>query len=223
MRPYVYLMAAVTVDGRIASRTGYSRLSCPHDLKRLHAMRANVDAVIIGANTAIVDNPKLTVRYVEGRNPVRVLIDGALRVPTTLRIFDNSAPTIIYTSRRAPPEKIEGLRGRGVEVVIIGKEKIDPGDVLRDLYRRDIKKVLLEGGGRTNWEFLNRCLVDELIVTITPYVFGNGVSLIEGEGYSNTEDAPFVLELAGVKLCECGREVVLTYRLRCKNKFTQNI
>lgn len=223
MRPYVYLMAAVTIDGRIASRSGYSRLSCPHDLKRLHAVRAAVDAVMVGANTAIVDNPRLTVRYVEGRNPIRVLIDGALRVPTTLRIFDNSAPTVVYTSRRAPIEKVEDLKKKNVEIVVLGEERVDPLDVLRDLHKRNVKKILLEGGGRTNWEFLKNCLVDELIITVTPYAFGNGVSLLEGEGYQSTEDAPFDLELAGVKLCECGREVVLTYRLRCKNKFTQNI
>ena len=86
MRPYVYLAAATTLDGRIASATGYSRLSCPIDLRRLHELRARVDAVIVGANTAIVDNPRLTVRYVEGRNPMRVLIDGALKVPTSLRM-----------------------------------------------------------------------------------------------------------------------------------------
>lgn len=216
MRPYVYLAAAATIDGRIASATGYSRLSCPHDLRRLHALRASVDAVIVGANTAIVDNPRLTVRYVEGRNPIRVLIDGALRAPPNLRIFDTSAPTLVFTTMRASPEKIEELRGKGVEVHVVDGESVDPATVLQTLYKRGVKKVLLEGGGKTNWEFLKRCLVDEIILTITPYVFGNGVSLIDGEGYSTTEEAPFSLSLISIKLCECGREVVLTYKINCK-------
>jgi 2,5-diamino-6-(5-phosphoribosylamino)pyrimidin-4(3H)-one reductase (EC 1.1.1.-) len=216
MRPYVYLAAATTIDGRIASATGFSRLSCPHDLRRLHALRASVDAVIVGANTAIVDNPRLTVRYVEGRNPIRVLIDGALRAPPNLRIFDTSAPTLVFTTTRASPEKIEELRSRGVEVHVVDGESVDPATVLQTLYKRGVRKVLLEGGGKTNWEFLKRCLVDEIILTITPYLFGNGVSPIDGEGYSTTEEAPFSLSLISIKLCECGREVVLTYKTNCK-------
>jgi 2,5-diamino-6-(ribosylamino)-4(3H)-pyrimidinone 5'-phosphate reductase len=216
MRPYVYLAAATTIDGRIASASGFSRLSCPHDLRRLHALRASVDAVIIGANTAIVDNPRLTVRYVEGRNPMRVLIDGALKVPTTLRMFDSSASTLVFTTKRAPPDKVKELKDKGVEVHVIDGDFVDPAHVLQILYTRGVRKVLLEGGGRTNWEFLSRCLVDEIVLTITPYVFGNGVSLIDGKGYATTEDAPFTLQLASIKLCECGQEVVLTYRIRCK-------
>jgi 2,5-diamino-6-(ribosylamino)-4(3H)-pyrimidinone 5'-phosphate reductase len=216
MRPYVYLAAAATIDGRIASAIGFSRLSCPHDLRRLHAMRASADAVIVGANTAIVDNPRLTVRYVEGRNPIRVLIDGSLRAPPNLRIFDTSAPTLVFTTTRASPEKIEELRSRSVEVHVIDGESVDPANVLQTLYKRGVRKVLLEGGGKTNWEFIKRCLVDEIILTITPYVFGNGVSLIDGEGYSTTEEAPFSLSLISIKLCECGREVVLTYKINCK-------
>jgi 2,5-diamino-6-(ribosylamino)-4(3H)-pyrimidinone 5'-phosphate reductase len=216
MRPYVYLVSAMTVDGRIASKTGYSRLSCPHDLRRLHEMRARVDAVIIGANTAIIDNPRLTVRHALGRNPARVLIDGALRVPTALRLFDSSAPTIVFTTRRAPEERVRELRGRGVEVVIAGDELVDPRQVLRELYARGMGSVMVEGGGRTNWEFLSRCLVDEIVVTVTPYVLGRGVSLVEGDGYPTVGDAPFSLELLSVVLCECGGEVVLTYRVRCR-------
>jgi len=216
MRPYVYLAAATTLDGRIASATGYSRLSCPIDLRRLHELRARVDAVIVGANTAIVDNPKLTVRYVEGRNPMRVLIDGVLKVPTNLRMFDNSAPTLVFTTAKAPAEKMAELRARGVEVYVADGEKVDPAWVLSTLYQRGVRKVLLEGGGRTNWEFLHKCLVDEVVLTITPYVFGRGVSLVEGEGYPTKEDMPYSLVLQSVKLCECGQEVVLTYRVQCK-------
>lgn len=221
MRPYVYLMAAVTIDGRIASKSGYSKLSCPHDLKRLHALRAEVDAVIVGANTAIIDNPRLTVRYVEGKNPIRVLIDGSLRAPTTLRMFDKAAPTIVYTTSQAPEEKISQLRQRGVEVVVFHKHHIDPAEVLIDLHSRGVRKVLLEGGGRTNWEFMSRCLVDEIIITITPYVFGSGVSLLEGEGFKEVGELPFELKLMGVKLCECGNEVVLKYAVQCKKVDTK--
>lgn len=217
MRPYVYLVAATTIDGRIASYTGYSRLSCPYDLKRLHSIRASVDAIIVGANTAIVDNPRLTVRYVEGKNPMRVLIDGALRAPLTLRIFDSSAPTVVFTTHKAPQDKIHELQKRGVKIYITEGETVDPAYVLDTLYKQGVKKVLLEGGGRTNWEFLSKCLVDEIILTVTPYVFGRGVSLVEGAGFATTEDMPFALTLHSIKLCECGQEVVLKYHVSCKH------
>ncbi|AFA38889.1 2,5-diamino-6-hydroxy-4-(5-phosphoribosylamino)pyrimidine 1''-reductase, archaeal [Pyrobaculum oguniense TE7] len=223
MRPRVYMMAAVTVDGRIASKTGYSKLSCPYDLRRLHAMRAMVDAVVVGANTAITDNPRLTVRYAEGRNPIRVLIDGALRAPTDLRLFDKSAPTIVFTTSKAPSEKIKELQEKGVEVIVTEGTTVDPAEVVAHLGKRGVEKVLLEGGGKTNWEFLRRCLVDELIITVTPYVLGRGVSLVDGEGFADTEEAPFELRLLEAKLCQCGREIVLHYEVKCKNQLTQNI
>lgn len=216
MKPYVYLAVATTIDGRIASKDGYSRLSCPADLKRLHALRAKVDAVIVGANTAVVDNPRLTVRYVEGRNPTRVLIDGRLKAPTTLRLFDKSAPTIVFTTERAPPEKVAQLREMGVDVYVYSGDAVDPRWVLEKLSERGVKSVLLEGGGRLNWQFLHMCLVDEIYLTVTPYVFGGGVSAVEGPGYSNTEEMPYELHLASIKMCECGREVVLNYKVKCK-------
>lgn len=136
MKPYVYLAVATTIDGRIASKTGYSRLSCPYDLKRLHALRARVDAVVVGANTAVVDNPRLTVRYVEGRNPIRVLIDGRLKAPLTLRLFDKSAPTLVFTTSKAPVEKISQLEEAGVEVYVYQGEEVDPRWVLEKLRER---------------------------------------------------------------------------------------
>lgn len=216
MRPYVLVMAAAAVDGRIASRTRYSRLSCPHDLRRLHEARASVDAVLIGAGTAMADNPRLTVRYAQGRNPARVLVDGALRVPLDLRLFDRSAPTMVFTTSRAPREKVEELRRLGVEVVVAEGERVDMAHVMRELARRGFSRVLVEGGGTVIWQVLDGCLADELVVTVTPYLLGAGVSLAEGPGYERPEEAPYRLELAGAALCSCGNEVVLRYRVHCK-------
>lgn len=216
MKPYVVVMAATAVDGRIASRTRYSRLSCPHDLRRLHEARASADAVLVGAGTAIADNPRLTVRYAQGRNPTRVLVDGALRVPLDLRIFDGAAPTVVFTTARAPSEKVEELRRRGVEVLVAGEERVDLADVMGELARRGLVKVLVEGGGSVIWQILNGCLADELVVTVTPHLLGAGVSLAEGPGYDRPEEAPFSLQLQGVSMCQCGNEVVLRYRVSCK-------
>lgn len=215
MRPYVYLAAAVTVDGRIASKSGYSRLSCPYDLRRLHQLRASVDAVLVGARTVAVDNPRLTVRYVEGRNPARVVVDGALSAPLSSKVFDGSAPTIVLASAEAPEDKKKGLAERGIKVLEFEGSRVPLGRALERLYDMGLKKLLVEGGGAINWQMLNECLVDELVVTVTPYVFGAGRSLAEGPGYANPEEAPFELKLLSAEICGCGQEVVLRYKVEC--------
>lgn len=216
MRPYVYLAAAVTIDGRIASKTGYSKLSCPVDLRRLHELRAKVDAVLVGARTVRVDNPRLTVRYAQGKNPVRVVVDGALALPLDMRVFDGSAPTVVLTTERAPKDKAEALRERGVQVLEFPGDRVPLDEALRRLYSMGIKSVLVEGGGQINWQMLSRCLVDELIITVTPYALGAGTSLFEGPGFDDVESAPFRLRLQSAEICECGQEVVLRYKVECK-------
>ncbi|PVU72604.1 2,5-diamino-6-(ribosylamino)-4(3H)-pyrimidinone 5'-phosphate reductase [Vulcanisaeta sp. SCGC AB-777_J10] len=213
MRPYVIIVSAMSIDGRIASKTGYSRLSCPFDLKRLHEVRASVDAIMVGANTVINDDPALTPRYVKAdRNPIRVVIDGRLRIPITARVITNKeAPTIIVTTESAPANKLAEIKGLGVEVWVVGKERVDLGKTLERLYtERGVRRVLVEGGGHLNWQLIKEGLVDEVRLTVSPYVFGSGTSFLEGEGYPTTSEGPR-LRLVSVRVCECGNEVVLDY------------
>jgi len=212
-KPYVIIVSAATIDGRIASKTGYSRLSCPFDLRRLHEVRASVDAIIVGANTIINDDPSLTPRYVKAnKNPIRVVIDGRLRIPLTARIVVNKeAPTIIVTTESAPIDKVMALKNNGVDVWIIGKDRVNLRETLERLYEeKGVRRVLVEGGGHLNWELIKEGLVDEIRLTISPYVFGAGTSFIEGEGYPTTIEGP-KLRLKSANICECGQEVILNY------------
>jgi len=213
-RPYVLVYVTETVDGRIASRTGFSRLSCPYDLKRLHWFRAWCDAIIVGAGTVIKDDPLLTVRYVKGRNPVRVVVDGRLRIPLNARIItDKSAKTIIFTSKYADNEKISELRDKGVEVYVVGETpKLSIRKVLELLYSIGIRRVLVEGGGELLWSFFSEGVVDEVRVTIAPYIFGgrNAVSMVMGVGFKDTDEA-FKLKLKEVSICKCGNEVHIVW------------
>ncbi len=151
-RPKVIVYSTMTIDGRIASKTGFSKLSCMYDLRRLHTVRAESDAVVVGANTVIVDDPLLTVRYVKGKNPVRVIIDGMLRTNVNARVHNtlDEAPTIVYTSKVADPYKKSLLKAKGVKVVEIAeKPPLKVEAILSDLYHRGIRRVLVEGGGKT--------------------------------------------------------------------------
>ncbi len=213
-RPRVIVVCAASLDGRIASRTGWSRISCPRDLERLHALRAMCDAVMIGANTAIIDDPMLTVRYVPtSRQPARVVVDGKLRVPPDLRLFKTARDvlTIVLTSQRADLDKVQVLRSMGVHVEIAGNETVDLPEALKLLYRKyNIKLLLVEGGGTLIWNLIKCDLVDEMYITYSGFVLGNGVSIAQGEGFATGDESP-KFRIVHVHLCECGREVVVHY------------
>jgi 2,5-diamino-6-(ribosylamino)-4(3H)-pyrimidinone 5'-phosphate reductase len=208
--------STITVDGRLASKTGFSQLSCPYDLKRLHQLRASSDAIMVGANTIIVDDPSLRLKYVEGRNPDRIVVDGLLRAPLNARVFTpRTANTLVLTTGKASGEKVEALRKMGVEVLIIGNEPpINMYEALSLLYKRGYRKVMAEGGGGLLWTLFKDSVVNELWLTISPYIFGgrDAVSLVEGEGFSSVEDA-VKLEPYHVSLCECKKEIHIRYKV----------
>jgi 2,5-diamino-6-(ribosylamino)-4(3H)-pyrimidinone 5'-phosphate reductase len=216
LRPYLVVYSTITVDGRLASKTGFSQLSCPHDLKRLHQLRASSDAIMVGANTIIVDDPSLRLKYVEGRNPDRIVVDGLLRAPLNARVFTlRTANTLVLTTGKASGEKVEALRKMGVAVLIIGNEPpINMYEALSLLYKRGYRKVMAEGGGGLLWTLFKDSVVDELWLTISPYIFGgrDAVSLVEGEGFSSVEDA-VKLEPYHVSLCECKKEIHIRYKV----------
>ncbi len=126
-------------------------------------------------------------------------------------VINKEAPTIIVTTEQADRSKITQLMNMGVEVWIMGKERVNLKEVLERLFmEKGVKRVLVEGGGHLNWELIKEGLVDEVRLTISPYVFGAGTSFIEGEGYPTTMEGPR-LRLKSVNVCECGQEVIINY------------
>jgi len=186
-RPRVILSAAMSIDGKIATRTHHSKLSSTKDLARIHKLRKNVDAILIGKKTVFTDNPILTVRYVKGKNPIRIILDPRANIPLTSRIVKTAKKicTMIIVTQKAPKKNIEKLEEKGANVIICGQNRIELKKLLQILRKRGINKILLEGGGTTNWFFLKERLVDEIIITITPFVLGgkDAISLVEGLGF----------------------------------------
>ncbi len=213
-KPYVLVYTTATVDGKIASVTGFSQLSCPHDLRRLHEARAWSDAVIVGANTVVADDPLLTVRYVEGRNPARVVVDGRLRIPLDARVItDRSAETLIITSEEASREKMDALAERGATIIALpGGPRLDMAEVLDTLASLGYRRVLAEGGGELLWSLFEARLVDEVRVTWAPLILGGrgAVPMVGGEGFKDAGDA-VRLRLVELRRCECGQEVHARY------------
>jgi len=201
---------AMSVDGKIATVEGDSRLSCPEDLRRLHFLRSRVDAVMVGVGTVLKDNPSLTVRLVRGKNPVRVVVDSMASTPLDSKVLDGSARTIVAVSRRAPRARIEKLKKKAT-VLVVGEHWVDLPKLLEQLHRLGIRKLLLEGGSTLNWNMLKNRLVDELRISVCPVILGGekAKSLVGGEGFRKVEEG---LQLVLVQKRKVGKDLLLVYR-----------
>lgn len=193
-RPYVILSAATSVDGKIATRTGDSKLSSKQDSIRLHKLRSKVDAILVGKNTILQDNPLLNVRYIKGKNPVRIILDsnGTLSKKSKILQTSNKIPTIIAVSKKISKSNYAKLKKFPVEIIISGENSVNVKLLLKKLYKKKIKTILVEGGGTINWEFVKHNLFDELIITLSPFLIGgnNAISFIEGKGFEKISNSP---------------------------------
>ncbi|MEW6062064.1 MAG: bifunctional diaminohydroxyphosphoribosylaminopyrimidine deaminase/5-amino-6-(5-phosphoribosylamino)uracil reductase RibD, partial [Bacteroidota bacterium] len=159
--PFVALKAAQTADGFIAKNNGSSKwITCKQSRRYVHRLRSEYDAVVVGANTVVADNPFLSVRHIRGRNPVRIVIDGNLRTSAESNVFNSDAPTILYTSTTSAKhhdEKISTLTKKNILVVPLPtvKGRIPIKKILSDLGKRNIASLLVEGGQTMFTEFLN--------------------------------------------------------------------
>ena len=181
--PFVVLKLAATLDGRIASAHGDSRwVTGEAARRRVHEMRNRLDAVIIGSQTVLADDPELTCRIRGGRHPLRVVLDGRLRSPRSARVF-STAPqrTRLYTMADRSA-KARALRRRGVVVCRGGGDR--QGSLrrtLEDLARSGIMSVLIEGGGKVAARALREQLVDRLALFFAPKILGAEGRPVVGE------------------------------------------
>ncbi|MEK6965057.1 MAG: 2,5-diamino-6-(ribosylamino)-4(3H)-pyrimidinone 5'-phosphate reductase [Thermoproteota archaeon] len=211
-RPYVILSAATSLDGKIATKSGDSRFSSGKDKIRVYRLRATVDAILVGKNTVNRDDPILTVHQVKGKNPIRIILDSRATISTKSRIIKtcNKIPTIIAVSKKASNKNLEKLRKFPLKIIVSGNNIVNIKKLLKTLWKLKIKKILVEGGGAVNWEFVNQNLFDEIIVTITPFLVGgkDAVSIIEGKGFSKiVKSRKLKLE----KILRLENEVILCY------------
>ncbi|NQU95088.1 MAG: bifunctional diaminohydroxyphosphoribosylaminopyrimidine deaminase/5-amino-6-(5-phosphoribosylamino)uracil reductase RibD [Candidatus Omnitrophica bacterium] len=212
-RPYITLKFAQTLDGRIAARDGSSKwISGPGSLKLTHKLRARNDAILIGVGTVLQDNPSLTVRLAKGKNPTRIIIDPKLRTPYTSRVIKNTkiAKTIIVTARKAPKVKVAQFRQKGVEFVFLPLSKrgyIDLEKIISILYKKGIKSMLVEGGGRIITSFMKKGLVDKLIAIISPKILGKGKDAVGDLGIGNIK---WALKLRIKSAKHLGKDIVYT-------------
>jgi len=216
-RPHVILNCAMSLDGKIASITGDCEFSDDPDWKRVHLLRASVDSILVGMNTILADDSKLTIKYHEPiKYPTRLVVDSKLRIPLDARIITyepEKYKTIIGTTSLAPEEKIKTLNDKGIETLICGEgPRVNLSDFLAKLKTKNIHSMLLEGGGTLNFEMLRSKLVDEVRISISPVLLGGKEAkhFVEGEGFEKIKGA-VKLELISHELL--GKNLLVQYKV----------
>ena len=212
-RPFVALKTAMTLDGRIASHTGASQWITGEAARaRVHVLRDETDAVLVGIGTVLADNPRLTTRLAArtGRNPMRVVLDSLARTPLDAHLItDGAAPTVIAVSERADPRRVSLLRACGAEVVMLGAARADIGALLDWLGARACTSLLVEGGAEVNWSFLAEGYVDKVYAFIAPMLMGGrgAPASVGGMGFDSPQTA---LRLADMTVEQVGTDILVT-------------
>jgi len=211
-RPYVIFSAAITLDGKLATRTGDSKLSSKADKNRIHKLRSKVDAILIGKNTAKLDDPILSSHNTKKKNPIRIILDSNATIRTNSKILKTCSriPTIIAVSKKAPKKNLQKLEKFPVQVIVCGNYTVNIKKLLGILKKKGIKNILVEGGGTTNWAFVKENLVDEAMITITPYLVGGttATTLVDGDGFSTITKS---IRLKLKNVTKMKNEVILHY------------
>ena len=179
--PYVTIKAAQTLDGKIADTKYNSKwISSLSSRKFVHVMRSVYDAVLVGGNTVKYDNPSLTVRLANGRNPYRVVIDGKLSGSVNRNVYSDKecGRTILFTAKHSNARKIEALKKKGVKVFQLSGVNgiLSVKTILKELGKLGINSLIIEGGSKTYSGFIKKGLIDEYLIFIAPRVMGGGIN-----------------------------------------------
>ena len=216
-RPFITLKFAQTLDGKIAASDGSSKwISSPQSLRFTHRLRAQSEAILVGINTVLIDDPSLTRRLVRGKNPVRVVIDPKLKIPLSSKVLKTSKTmkTIIITTKRATKKKMYEITKKNTEIFILpskDKGNIDIRDIIRILYKKGVKSLLVEGGSRVISSFLKLKLVDKIVAIIAPKILGSGTDSVRDIGIKNIKLA---LNLKFESAKKSGKDIIYIATIR---------
>jgi diaminohydroxyphosphoribosylaminopyrimidine deaminase / 5-amino-6-(5-phosphoribosylamino)uracil reductase len=177
--PWVTLKMAMSLDGKTAAADGSSRwITGPEARGDVQRLRAWADAIVVGAGTAIVDEPALTVRderFADSRPPLRVVLDASGRVPPSGPLFEGGAPTLVATTAAAADGRIRGWAAAGADVLVLdhaAEGGVALESLLHALGKRDVQGLLVEGGATLAWSFVRDGLVDDAVVYLAPFLVG---------------------------------------------------
>src|SRR3989441_5369651 len=194
--PFVTLKVAATMDGKIATAKGESRwITSVEARKKVHDLRTHADATLVGIRTVLADDPSLTVRTgsSRGRAPLRIVLDPSLSIPLTAKVLaDGQASTLIVTTSLGPPSKKADLEQKGADVLVLParQRRVAWRDLLKELGRRGIASLLIEGGAEVNASALRERVVDRVLFFLAPRILGgrDALSAVGGESPKNLSE-----------------------------------
>ena len=213
-QPHIIINCAMTADGKIAQPNGKQiRISCDEDMERMYKLRNKYDAVLVGINTVLSDDPKLTVKdkYVENpRQPIRIVLDTHCKTPTNSLVVNQAAKTLIITDKECNKKYNDN-----VEIIQCETDKegyIDLNKLLKILFNRGIKTLMVEGGSTVILNFLKQKLVDDMYVYIGPMIVGgkDTPTLADGNGIKNIGE---LINLEIVDTYRLGPGILIHYRM----------
>lgn len=214
--PYITIKVGQSLDGKIATKTGDSRWITSDDSRRyVHKLRQEADAVMVGVNTVIKDNPLLTNRISSDKQPVRIIVDAHLKTPLNSRIFSDigKSPVYIATVKRDP--RISRYEEKGAKVLIVKSKDmmVDLRDLLKTLGKMDIVRIMVEGGGELIASLIEEGLADHFLFFIAPKIIGgrSAKTSVEGRGIARVKDAAI---LRGVKVRRFKEDILIEAEAR---------
>lgn len=215
-RPTFTLCYTQTLDGRLATATGASQwIGGGESVRYAHQLRAEHDAIMVGVGTVLADNPRLTVRHVAGRDPLRVVVDSALRTPTVAAVLADGAAagTLLAVTPRAPAERVAAAQALGATVLQLPADedgRVNLGALAQALAARGVRSVMVEGGAALITALLRARLADRVAVCVTPSIMGAGIEAVDDLGI---RELAGLVRLADVRVLPFGADVVFDGRL----------
>lgn len=196
--PYIIMKTAMSLDGKIATKTGDSKWISNEKARYFgHELRHEVSGILVGIDTVIADDPQLTTRLKnkKGKDPTRIVLDSTLKIPLNAKVINTSsdAQTIVATTEKASKEKISKLEAIGVQVIKTKSvnNRVNLDELMKILGTLSIDSLLIEGGGTVNYSFLRNNLVNKIYTFIAPMIIGGheAKTPVSGDGISSINDA----------------------------------
>ncbi|MBI2650278.1 bifunctional diaminohydroxyphosphoribosylaminopyrimidine deaminase/5-amino-6-(5-phosphoribosylamino)uracil reductase RibD [Candidatus Woesearchaeota archaeon] len=191
-RPFVVIKVAMSMDGRIATKTGDSKYITSKEARTyVHQLRSEVDAVMVGLNTVLRDNPELTPRLVKGKDPMKIVVDSKLKIPKSCSLMKNPAKLIIATTSKAKKNEVKKLQQKGINVIMTKSKNgmVDIGDLVKQLGKHEITSIMIEGGSELNSSAIKAHVVDKIFIFTAPKLIGNGLGAIGNLGVNKIDKA----------------------------------
>ncbi len=216
--PFVVMKCAMSLDGKICTEKGESRwITGKKSREAVHKTRSLLSAIMVGVDTVIKDNPKLTCRIDGGKNPIRIVLDSTLRIPLSSNVLvdEFKDKTIIVTTCCANKKRLDYIKSLGIKVLIVDKKekRVNLNSLMKVLGEMNIDSILLEGGGTLNFSALKENIVDKVQIYIAPKIIGGSLAKtpVEGLGIDKLDE---VFKLKNLKVNTLGEDIFVEGYLR---------